>query len=155
MRTKKLSGQFFCPDKRAFTTKQNSNPEGSILYLPVATSGKLFQLQSGRSSQNRILPYNPFPIGTCQCNCLHGVRWCQQIAEPGWRSQWTLSRQYSPLHYQLYCSALHVTTLTADSGEDCTVWIESTVTSTLPLLSVGTSEHRGGNCTGRCRLGTG
>ncbi len=34
----------------------------------------------------------------------------------------------------LYCSALHGTTLTADSGGVCTVWIESTVTSTLPLL---------------------
>ena len=99
--------------------------------------------------------FNPFPIGTCQCNYLHGVHWCQQIAEAGWSSQWTLSRQYSPLHYQLLGQYRAVQNSTADSGEDCTVWIESTVTSILALISVGTSEHRGGNCTGRYRLGTG
>ena len=56
--------------------------------------------------------------------------------------------------YQFGCTVLHCTILplTADSGGLCTVWIESTVTSTLPLLSVGASENRGGNCTGRSRL---
>ena len=46
----------------------------------------------------------------------------------------------------LYSSALHGITLTADSGGACTVWIESTVTSTLPLLSAGASEHGEGIC---------
>ena len=71
---------------------------------------------------------------------------------------WKIQCDWNPKQFLpvwMYCSALHGTTLTADSGGVCTVWIESTVTSTLPLLSAGASENRGGNCTGRCRLGTG
>ena len=68
---------------------------------------------------------------------------------------WKIQFDWNPKQFLpvwLYCSALHGTTLTADSGGVCTVWIESTVTSTLPLLSAGASENRGGNCTGRSRL---
>ena len=79
--------------------------------------------------------------GSCQCNCLHRVRWHRQIAEAGWRSQWTLSRQYRALHCQLLgvvsCSAEQY----SQTGKNCfgfqSNWIFQLTSDELRVYSHG------------------
>ena len=83
------------------------NPEGSILYLPVAPSGELFQLQSGRCSQNSKLDTNKISAD--------GLDLTQDFSTLFQDVQVTFSGQFAT-DYLVFVLAFFVTSLVPQCG---------------------------------------